>query len=284
MEGFFLNLLRSKYNSFFLFLAFLFAGTVTLGANPSEEYPDSKGISFKNKESQFEIIKIFQMPRFQWPTAQTGLKGLEEFPYFIGKEVRLRLRTTAYFEEKIGKEEKRDNSDMLKKLMLELSYGRYKISDARYEEVYQKGREIYTSEIVRLLFTQNHHHFGLAAGIKSFTKKGHATVTQEPSKLTLIPIFLGLRYLLKVYNFIPWIEIGADYYLYKEKSDIKATSGSTFGYHVQGGFYLQIPKIDFIKLKIYAKHTKAKTKENNIEIDLGGFEYSLGLAFCFNLF
>jgi len=196
----------------------------------------------------------------------------------------LRLRTTAYFEKKTGKEEKRDNSDMLKKLMLELSYGRYKISDARYEEVYQKGREIYTSEIVRILFTQNHHHFGLAAGIKSFTKKGHATVTQETSKLTIIPIFLGLRYLLKVYNFIPWIEIGADYYLYKEKSDIKTTSGSTFGYHVQGGLYLQIPRMKFLKLKIYAKHTKAKTKENNIEVDLGGFEYSLGLAFCFNLF
>jgi len=177
-----------------------------------------------------------------------------------------------------------DKEDILENTMIELGYGRYKISDPRYKEVYRGGREIYTLEVLQLLQTLNHHHLGLSLGVKHFTKKGKTTVTQESTQLTLIPISLGFRYLLKIKQFLPWVEMGMDYYNYKENAATKATEGWAFGYHVAGGCYFEIPKVKFMKLKIYVKHTKAMAKEDEIKVNLGGFEYSLGLAFGFDLY
>ena len=177
-----------------------------------------------------------------------------------------------------------DKEDLLEKTMIELGYGRYEISDPRYKEVYRAGREIYTLEVLQLLKALNHHHLGLSLGVKHFTKKGNTSVTQENTQLTLIPVSLGARYLLKIKQFLPWIELGMDYYNYKESAATRATEGWAFGYHVAGGCYIEMPKVKFIKLKIFAKHTKAMAKEDEIQVNLGGFEYSIGLAFGFNLY
>ncbi|MDH4220145.1 MAG: hypothetical protein OEW23_15400, partial [Candidatus Aminicenantes bacterium] len=147
------------------------------------------------------------------------------------------------------------NQDTLERTSIELGYGRYNISDPRYKDVYEEGREIYTLEILQLLRTQNHHHLGLATGVKHFTKKGKSTITQEGTQLTLIPISLSGRYLLKIKSFIPWVEMGMDYYHYKESATIKITEGWAWGYHIAGGCYFEIPKVKFIKLKIYLRHT-----------------------------
>jgi hypothetical protein len=187
-------------------------------------------------------------------------------------------------ETKQENEQEKMDSHMLRNTLFESYYGRYEISDRRYKEVYQQGGDIFTLEISWLLKAQDQHHLGISLGIKSFTKKGQASITQEETKLRLIPIFFGCKYLFKAGNFIPWIEIGLDWYTYKERSSIKTTSNSTLGYHIQGGLYFQIPKIEFMVLRVYAKHTRAKTEENNIEVNLGGFEYGVGLAFNFNLF
>jgi hypothetical protein len=176
-----------------------------------------------------------------------------------------------------------NKEDLLEKTMIELGYGRYKISDPRYKEVYRGEREIYTLEVLQLLQALNHHHLGLSLGVKYFTKKGKTSVTQESTRLTLIPVSLGARYLFKIKQFLPWIEMGMDYYNYKESAAIKSTKGWAFGYHVAGGCYFELPEVKFIKLKFYAKHTKAMAEENEIRVNLGGFEYSLGLAFGFNL-
>lgn len=176
------------------------------------------------------------------------------------------------------------NKNSLENTIVGFSYGRYELSDPRYKRIYETGREIYSLEGFRLLRSRNRHHFGLAAGIKRFNKRGHSTITHEDTLLTLSPIYLGIRYLLKVNNLIPWVELGLDRYTYTESADIKTTKGSAIGYHIQGGFYLEIPKFEFIKLTIYAKHTHAMAKEEKIEVNLGGFEYSIGLAFGFNLF
>lgn len=177
-----------------------------------------------------------------------------------------------------------DKKDVLEKTTIGLGYGTYKISDARYKEVYNGGREIYTLEVLQLLHTLNHHHIGLSLGFKHFTIKGKTTITQESTKLTLVPISLGFRYLVKIKHFLPWIEMGMDYYNYKESAALKTTKGSAFGYHIAGGLYFEIPRANFIKLIIYAKHTKCLATEEKIKVSLGGLEYSLGLAFGFNLY
>lgn len=237
--------------------------------------------SFKINDLGLRQIRIARVHPYK---VHVLFEVFEEFPNFRVEEVQNGLKLTLWLEKKIEKEEKKKERAILENTFIELGYGRYDVSDTRYKEVYQRGDKIYTLEIHHLLQAQNLHHFGISIALKRFVKKGQSTVTQEKTQLFLMPIVLGFKYLFKAGNFIPWIEIGMDLYKYKESSNIKTTSSSTFGYHIQGGLYFQIPKIEFIKLKIYAKHTKATTKENNIEVNLGGLEYGLGLAFSLKLF
>ena len=165
-----------------------------------------------------------------------------------------------------------------------MSYGHYRVSDSRYNEVYSEGGAIYALEILQIIKSHHPHSLGIAAGLRFFQSTGQATLTQEETRLKLHPLTFGIRYRLKTKYVMPWIEVGADHYMYEEKSIIHDTDGSTWGYHVQGGIYVPFPGIPSLKLKFYARHTKATAKENGLNINLGGPEFSLGLAFGFNLF
>ena len=170
----------------------------------------------------------------------------------------------------------------LEKNHIEFGYGHYTLEDSRYRKVYSQGREIYSLELSRLILANTHHHLAITIGVRGFKKKGQATFTGEPTVLSIYPVTLGFRYYLSLGGLIPWLEIGMDHYSYKEKSDIRPTRGSSFGYHIQRGLYIRIPWIKPLKLKIAVKHTKVSALENGIKINLGGFEYYVGLAFGFN--
>ena len=177
-----------------------------------------------------------------------------------------------------------NKKENLEKTTIGLGYGSYQVSDPRYKEVYDGSGGIATLEVMQVIHAQNPHHLGLSLGFKYFRTEGKTTITQEKSQLTLVPISLGLRYLIKTKNFLPWIELGTDYYLYKENATLKTTKGSAFGYHIAGGLYFEIPRMDFIKLQFYAKHTKCIATEDEIKVNLGGLEWGFGLAFGFNLY
>jgi hypothetical protein len=200
-------------------------------------------------------------------------KGLISFPLLIC----LLLETPLW----PAQSNKKDN---LEKTSIGFGYGTYQVSDPRYKEVYDGGEGIYTLEILQLFHAQNPHHFGLSLGYKHFSTEGKTTITQEKTKLSLVPIALGLRYLIKISSFLPWIELGTDYYHYKEGAALRSTQGSAFGYHIAGGFYLEIPRVNFVKLLIYVKHTKCIATEDEIKVNLGGLEWGVGLVFGFDLF
>jgi hypothetical protein len=157
----------------------------------------------------------------------------------------------------------------MEKTLAGLGYGTYQISDPRYKEVYDGRGGIFSLEVVQLFHIQNPHHFGLSLGLRHFSTEGKTTITQENTNLRLFPVSLGLRYLVKINQFLPWLEFGMDYYHYKESAAIKTTEGSAFGYHIAGGLYVAIPKVDSIKLLIYAKHTKCIATEDEIKVNLG---------------
>lgn len=172
----------------------------------------------------------------------------------------------------------------LERTIAEFMYSRFEPSDLRYKKVYQTGREIYSLEIYQGMYADIYHNFGFTAEIRRYAKKGHATLTQESTQLLLVPVGIGVRYVLNIDHFVPWIEVGADYVSYTETSDLRSTSGSTLGYHLQAGFYLETPGLESLKIKISIRHSKAPTEENGIRIDLGGVEYGIGLALGINLF
>lgn len=167
--------------------------------------------------------------------------------------------------------------------LVELSYGHYRVSDSRYQDVYTEGGGIISLEFTRFLRSHHPHYIGVVGGIRRFSNTGYSTLTKEETRLKLHPLALGVRYFLKTVYLTPWVEIGMDYFLYDEESDIHDTDGGTWGYHVQGGIYVPLPIVPSLSLKFAVRHSKAVAKENGLNIDLGGPEFSFGLAFGFNL-
>ncbi|MFC2156965.1 hypothetical protein ACFLT9_03935 [Acidobacteriota bacterium] len=169
----------------------------------------------------------------------------------------------------------------LKKNSIEIGYGRFTIGDSRYKDVFKTGREIYSIEYSRSLFTIGRNNLGAIGGIRYFRKTGLATFTLEKTYLTLLPISLGGRYILDLGYFLPWIDLGMDIMIYRESSPIKKTLGFTIGPFVQAGLSVRIPYFEAFKIRASVRHSYVKARREGISVNLGGFEYSIGLAFGF---
>jgi len=179
--------------------------------------------------------------------------------------------------------EKKFEIEKIENSMIGFSLGSYNVRDDRFEDIYGKRGAIFGLELSRLVYNTKNHNFDVCLGVQFFSKTGASTVTKEETKFSIIPLSISGRYLFKVNNFIPFASIGLDYYNYKERSVLHDTSGSTTGYHFQGGIYYQIPKFEFMKIKLYVKYTKAKAKEDDFDVELGGTELGIKLAYGFNL-
>lgn len=172
----------------------------------------------------------------------------------------------------------------LEKNFLEFDYGQYELQNSRYQKIYGNGSSVLGLGFYQRIFARRHHNLGVFVGVKLFVKDGQSTVSHEKTKFLMYPGFMDIRYLFRIKSFIPWVAWGVDYYNYEERSEIMNTKGNAFGYHVQGGLFIEIPGARFIKLKGFAKFTHVKTRERNIDVNLGGIEYGIGIALGFNLF
>jgi hypothetical protein len=129
--------------------------------------------------------------------------------------------------------------------------------------------------------------FDISAEARLYQKTGAATVSQEEAKFSLKPIIsIAPRLLFHTKYAILFAGGGIDFYSYKEESSLYGTAGSisnsASGSHFQAGIYLIPPTIEFLRIKLYYKFTKVKALENEIEVELGGNEYGVGLCFGFN--
>jgi len=171
-----------------------------------------------------------------------------------------------------------------KNTLIEIFTGIYNMKDKRFKQIYDGYGFIYGLSFLRKLYNLNRHHFYLSLNIKSYTKKGKSTVTEKDTKLTLRPISLGGAYMFVTKRVIPMAEIGVDYYPYKEKSILHSTSGTAWGWHLKGGILFPLNILKSLKGKIYFRYSEAKTIENDLEVNLGGIEYGIGMIYEFNLF
>jgi len=161
--------------------------------------------------------------------------------------------------------------------MFEFSYGKYKIADERFDEVYKKGGSI---EGI-ILSSSLAFGFDFYAEIKAFYKTGTLTFTQERTTLLLIPLSLGVRYVLPGNYVLPYAGGGADFYFYYENNPIATTMNIAKGYHLLAGIYFQFGQNSPLRLSGRVKYTRVKTTEDGIAIELGGFEYGAGIAISF---
>lgn len=161
--------------------------------------------------------------------------------------------------------------------------GTYQNPSSDFREIYGSETDMqYGLNLTRTLGYYQSFQLDASLGVRTYSKNGSSTLDQTPTKFSMTPITLAGHILYQTKYGLPFVGIGKDWYSYKEESTLKNTSGSTSGWHYELGVYIIIPKIDYLRIKLYYKFTKATTTENDFSIDLGGNEYGLGVSFGFN--
>lgn len=171
----------------------------------------------------------------------------------------------------------------LENTLIGFSWGGYQIPTDLFNQVYGTGGSIFAFDLSRIVFSKKNTNLALSLEGRYYSKTGASTVTKEETKFSIYPVSFSAKSMVFTENFVPFFGIGADYYSYKEESPLHETSGSAFGYHIQGGTYYQIPSLKGLKLKVYLKLTKAVANENNMDVELGGMEFGIGFTYGFNI-
>jgi hypothetical protein len=159
----------------------------------------------------------------------------------------------------------------------EFIIGQISITDARFKEVYGEG-----GTIVGLgLSSSLAYGFDFYAQIRGFSKKGKLTFTEEATTFVLVPMSLGVRYVLPGPVLRPFAGGGADFYFYYENNPIATTMNVVGGYHLLGGLYIQFGKDSPLRLFGMAKFTSLSAREGEVQVELGGLEYGGGITIVF---
>lgn len=117
-------------------------------------------------------------------------------------------------------------------------------------------------------------------GGSHFTKRGKLTFTQEETKLKIIPIGGGLRYILPTGRLNLYAGLGLNYYQYKETNDpIGEASKGGLGYVGKIGSFVKVT--GSLLIDIYADYTYCKMKPADFKINIGGFEAGIGIGYEF---
>ncbi len=114
--------------------------------------------------------------------------------------------------------------------------------------------------------------------IEYFNPAGELSYTKEETKLRIIPLELGLRFLISKGDFTPYIGGGVGYYFYQEENVIGQLSDNKFGFFGETGFKIFIVKKFFIDIKGRYTFLKVDVQQEEESIDLSGFIIRGGLG------
>lgn len=167
--------------------------------------------------------------------------------------------------------------------LINLNYGTYAISSEVFGQVYGQRVSKWGGSLAKTVIQKDNHNFLLKLGLSRISASGESTVTKEPTNFSMSPFSFSAQYMANYIYVIPYVGLGGDLISYKETSDIYSSSGSTWGYHLEGGVFVKVPRVKFLMLNLYLKITKAIAQEETVEVDLGGLEFGLGLTFGFDL-
>jgi hypothetical protein len=127
------------------------------------------------------------------------------------------------------------------------------------------------------------------ATYRIYTDKTKTTFYGKEVKFKLNQASLGLVYRPIVWKMLePFVGAGFEIYSYSEKIEgdaLPGTSGNAFGFHVQGGTYVNIYKFlagkVFVRLNGVKKTLSEALPDGTTKLDLGGKEFGVGLIFKF---
>jgi hypothetical protein len=156
-------------------------------------------------------------------------------------------------------------------------YGRYDVADPRFESVYPAGGAMLGGALTASLFA----HLEVGLEIKTLSRRGTLTYTKEETRFRLVPVSLSLRYVYPGGIFQPFAGGGLDYNVYYEKNPIGTTANAARGAHAEAGLYIQFERSVPILLIAKARRVWATADKDGRAVELGGWDFSGGLALAF---
>jgi hypothetical protein len=160
---------------------------------------------------------------------------------------------------------------------VEFTLGSYNMNEPRFDAVYPSGGMM--SGLTLSSAVASNVNFYL--DIKYYSREGTLTFSKEKTTFYLVPIDVGVRYIYPLGHFHPYFGVGLDFYFFYEDNPIGTVLNYTNGFHFTGGSYFRFAESIPVLLNARLKYTWAKADENLNEVQLGGLEYCLGLAFVF---
>jgi hypothetical protein len=160
---------------------------------------------------------------------------------------------------------------------IEFTIGSYNMNEPRFEAAYPSGGPIGGLTLSSALAA----NFNVYLDVKYYSRRGKLTFSQEKTSFYMVPIDLGLRYILTLGPLLPYFGGGFDFYLYYEDNAIGTVLNSTTGAHVMGGAYLRFGQTVPVMINARVQYTWAKAEQDANQVQLGGLEYCLGLAFTY---
>jgi len=112
-----------------------------------------------------------------------------------------------------------------------------------------------------------------------FSKKGELTFTKEETKLSMVPLGVGVGYRISSRSLSFYTGLGFNYYHYKESNPIGEVSKDGLGYVAKAGSYLKLTR--GLLIDLFIDYSYCKIKPADFEINIGGFGLGTGIAYEF---
>jgi hypothetical protein len=158
-----------------------------------------------------------------------------------------------------------------------LKAGYFFPSSSLFREVYKSGPEFGAEITVPIAGA-----LGIWAGADLFGKTGKLSVTEETTKVRVIPLFAGLRVEFGKKGARPYIGAAAAYFLFHEENPLGSVSDHGLGYLVRAGLLAKLAGaiwLDFFA--DYRACTLRTAGDEPLEAKLDGLSAGVGLTFRF---
>jgi hypothetical protein len=160
---------------------------------------------------------------------------------------------------------------------LTLKGGYFFPSDSVFKEVYSGGPVFGADVAVPIGGVLQ-----IWGGAELFSKTGSTTLTEEETKVSIVPVYMGLRVEGGKKSLHPYLGVAAAYFLFSEKNVLGSISQSGFGYLAQAGLLARVGGSVWLDVHAGYRGCTLKTDDPDpVEAKLDGFSAGLGVAVRF---
>ena len=119
-------------------------------------------------------------------------------------------------------------------------------------------------------------------GADLFSKTGFTTLTEDETKVSIVPVYVGLRVEGGKKSLRPYLGAAAAYFLFSEKNVLGSISQSGFGYLAQVGVLTRLGGAVWLNVHAGYRGCTLRTDDPDpLEARLDGLSAGLGLSFRF---